>query len=239
MELKDQLDHARALFRAQQFDEALAQYLDLWTSIPSRAPELGAVRVSFLASYIRELAAVHPPTRERFIHLRNAAGTLASTSNEVLCTARFDWVVLNEIIGDARALLDWFAEVEHRMHQLTDAQLRQLTQRLAPVLIQQGAWVQLGRLRRDPLSELRVCHDVKRSSLERNARLSDLVRREADQEMARLFRRQTLDLYRSLLACGRHDEATALAEEAVRLEDDAKLKADLAACAASMSGSAS
>ena len=211
VDAKSRIGIAWQLHRNREYDEALAQYEWLWRNIPTRAPQLGPVRMSFLATHIGQLAEDHPATRRRFNELRAETLKLAEASPEVASPARLEWLVLSEVMGRSGEMLAWFDKHHEQLAEAPDAMLARFLQRLAPVLMSTGRWKALGVLRRDPLGLLR--------RMQPRGAQADLS----------LCRQQAASLYRSLLAASRHDEALAVRHEAVARDHSDELRALLAA----------
>ena len=211
VDAKSRIGIAWQLHRNREYDEALAQYEWLWRNIPTRAPQLAPVRMSFLATHIGQLAEDHPATRRRFNELRAETLKLAEAASEVASPARLEWLVLSEVMGMSGEMLAWFDRQHEQLVEAPDEMLARFLQRLAPVLMRTGRWKSLGLLRRDPLGLLRRMKP-------RGA--------QADHS---LCRKQAANLYRRLLAASRHDEALAVRREALASDDSDDLRDLLAA----------
>src|SRR5262245_21637237 len=98
-EMSRRLNAARELLKAGRHDEATAELAWLWDNIDIVDPGMRGVRVSFMASNIRELVEKHETARARFAAIRDRAASLADVD---LTTSklRFDWIVLNEILSE-------------------------------------------------------------------------------------------------------------------------------------------
>jgi tetratricopeptide (TPR) repeat protein len=93
----------KQLTTAGRYAEATDQYIWLWENIPHEDPPMEGVRLSFIASDMENLAKMYAPARERFLPLR---ATALAAGN------RTDWIVLNRVLNDEQATLDWFDHVK-------------------------------------------------------------------------------------------------------------------------------
>lgn len=221
MDAKSRMEHAWTLYRSKRFDEALVQYEWLWRNIPAVAPELAGVRVSFMMGYIRDLCRSHAASRLRFRILRDEASQAADRDDDLLSGHRFDWIVLGDLLQEPVDALAWFDQVQPQLADHPDHRaLGKFLHRLAPLLIKKGRWQDLGRLRRDPLGELRQAEELRRMALEMHQKYPPQVKAEADQSVRQLFQQQVFELHRSLLSAGRSSEAESVFGEALRVDDD-------------------
>jgi thioredoxin-like negative regulator of GroEL len=90
------LDYARMLVAAGRLDEATSEYVWLWQRAREAAP--------VFAIDLWRVAGMHPPARAALAQLRDA---LAPASAPALEDLR-DWLLLNDILGEARRSLQWF-----------------------------------------------------------------------------------------------------------------------------------
>jgi hypothetical protein len=217
------------LFRRGQFEEAALDYEWLWRNIPTVAPELSAVRVTTVAREVRLLCDVHPTARSRFERVRDDAGRAAAENPAIDSDDRFEWIVLNGILGDGDASLKWFDEVD--LGVLSDRSLRSFLSQLTPALVERGRWHDVGRLQRDPPGMIRALQETVRLTSGRPKGLSPAVKERASAEVWQFFREQAVILYRSLLRAGRTAEAEAVFEEAVRFDQDPEMAQLLVAAA--------
>jgi hypothetical protein len=144
--------------------------------------------------------------------------------------ARLDWMVLNEIVGQAERTLTWFDAIA--VADLPDAFLAQCIPRLVPLLRRRGRWAEIGRLFRDPLAKLREDHATLVRANAASANQRGFRGMSPQDLMNDLFREQTHILVRSLRAAGRSDEAAAIAREALALDDSPEMHDAVAASAA-------
>jgi len=181
---------APKLLAAKQYDEALADYTWLWTE----------ARDEKLVDEIRELVDAHPPAREAFTKLRDASPPNAEQLEGV-----FVWILLNRILGDADATLDWYAKSSDDLPptQMV-ATLVEVT--IIPLMIARGRWAAAGAALANP-----------------DAAFTHLAEeRPAD------FREQTANLVRALYAAGRDERASDLEFQAENVDASKEMAAALA-----------
>jgi hypothetical protein len=220
------LDHAAALLRERRLDEALVEYEWLWRNIPARAPSLSGVRVSFMANRMGSLSAASQRARARFGELRDEARAAAESSIDLLSAARFDWLVLNEVLGETARTLAWFDGVD--LQGTPVQRLSAFLHRLAPLLIERNRWTDLGRLQPEPLANLRQTYEILAGAIARPHEGAAALREAALASTRHVCRQQVLVLYRSLLAAGRAAEAGLVLDEALLLDDSQEIRALLA-----------
>ena len=212
------LEEARRLLEAGMMETATEEYAWLWANIPRAAPSLVGVRVSFMLMDVEELVAEHAPARAWFEHARDRAAASARRASRI--GQRVDWIALNRTLGDEDRTIKWFDRVK------LDPRYVDMLDRLAfwlmPGFAARGRWADLGRIVREPLRYIRAAHQPLEFWKE-----SPGAGREALSAMRAHFREQCSMLLRCLLAAGRRDAASALQEEACRLDPSAKMKANM------------
>jgi hypothetical protein len=219
---------AQALQRTRRFEEALDHYVWLWLHMAEVEPAKSGVRVSFLANEIAELCRDLPAARERFCQLRDDAETAARTSSaeRTGATARFDWIVLNQSLGEAARTLSWFDGLSSTeqvgLH-------TSIISRVVPMLLERERWADAGRLIRDPLEDLRT-HGVMLHMGRTYPMLPEIVasyRGMFVETMLEGLRKEAAQLVRSLKAAGRDIDVAAVKREALRLDDSPEMRAAL------------
>lgn len=211
------LELARSLSQAGKYEEAAEEYEWLWLNMLQHQPSYSGVRVSFMASDMKELIAEHPPARDRFLKLRNQ--TEARLKQEPRTWDDLtDWIVLNSVIDDEDATLAWVDRIKG-----TDSgkdTLRRVNYLIDELLLQRGRWADYGTIQWNPLGTLRQEHA--------QIAMFEQMQDELDEEQRAEFRRYATErfvqvagnLHASLLAADREDEAWQVAEEATKLLDD-------------------
>ena len=221
-DMEGRLDLADRLLHAGRLDEATAHYLWLWDNIAKVEPGMSGVRVSFMASSIERLVGAYPPARLRFTEVRDRAGA-AADADPTGGWRRFDWVVLNEILGEQDATLVWFDAVKHGA--AAAPIIEKVAQRLIPLLTRHKRWADIGRVYADPVAELVREHELM------NVAVPDWVDPEVMTQvsamMAVRFRENAALLFQALRAAGRGDEARAIEREASRLDPSDEMRTAL------------
>jgi thioredoxin 1 len=215
---KGRLALAQALVAARRYDEAVGEYLWLWEHMAKVDPGMTGVRVSFMATEIAELVHAHAPAFGRFRDLRDQTEERAGGDVK----ARFDWIVLNDVLGEGVRTLAWFDSAKEDPAET--ACLDRVAHRLIPLLRERGRWADMGRLHRDPLGTLARVHAL----FDAPTGLPDEMKEELRVFGGRLFRAEAALLVRSLTAAGRAVEATEVEREALRLDPSVEMQAALA-----------
>jgi thiol-disulfide isomerase/thioredoxin len=222
-DMRGRLSLAKSLLQARKLDEALGHYDWLWRNLHRVEPAMSGVRVSFMAGEIQALCQQSPAARRRFSELRDQADAAAGADGEAGRESRFDWVVLNQALGEVERTLAWFDGIKD------DAGyaplLAQLSHWLVPLLRRHERWADIGRLVQHPLAQLRRDHGVAEKALER---VPEQMRDQLAAAMKHHFRDQAGLLGRALEAAGRAEEAAAVKGEALRLDPSDEMKAALA-----------
>lgn len=215
--------HAGNLLNTGRFDQALVEYDWLWRHLHREAPAMAGVRVSFMAGEMGHLCRQFQPAQAHFEQLRDQTEAIArADTDDSSFETRLDWMVLNEVVGEADRTLAWFEGVD--VHALADSVVSCCIPRLVPLLRRRGRWAEIGQLFRDPLAEVRLNHDMVVQSETQLTHMPAAVRQRTDELMKDLFREQSAVLYRGLCAAGRTEEAAAVQREAIRLDPSADMR---------------
>jgi hypothetical protein len=203
-DMMDRDQFADALLRAGLLEDALREYDWLWCHMADVDPDMAGVRVSFMARKVKELCERLPAARARFAELRDAAAATASTNDRPGLQQCIDHAVLNQVLGEDERTLVWFDTLDDEQRRtlppfLSDAQLPRL-------LFARERWADAGALIRDPIAELETIHTTSITG--------------------RPYRR-IAQLHRSLVAAGRHADAAAVREAALRDDDSPAMRAAL------------
>ncbi|HEV8167296.1 MAG TPA: thioredoxin family protein, partial [Actinomycetota bacterium] len=148
-DMQGRLRVAQALLHARRLDEAASEYVWLWHNIARVEPGMLGVRVSFMAGAIATLVEQHDGARAQFTALRDGAEAQAGRDRADR-DARFDWLVLNEVLGDDERTVAWFDAVKHDPSQADVVE--HAAHRLVPKLEERERWADIGRIYRDPLA---------------------------------------------------------------------------------------
>jgi hypothetical protein len=149
-----------------------------------------------MAGKIGELCQRLPAARARFTEHRDVAAAASSIR------AYIDFVVLNEQLGETDRTVAWLDGLSADQRRSLPDSFVDL--KLVPLLIKRDRWVDAGTLLRDPLADLRrrVQYSV---------------------SPARLYK-HVGELHRCLIAAGRAQDAAAVRDEALTIEDSAGMR---------------
>ena len=215
-------DLARNLVEAGKLDEALDQYVWLWEHMLEHKPSMSGVRLSFMVSDMRELAARHPPARKRFAEMRDAARKRMDADPKDL-EACADWRGLSSAIGDDEALLTWFDAV--RGDPVRKGQVDRLEYDLTNSLIDAERWRDAGLMVEDPGAraerEIRLVAR-RRGNFANEDKETREVFEQLDQEE---LRRRLAILHACCLAAARDADADKVAKAAFGTEDGKAMRA--------------
>ena len=90
------LDYASMLMEAGRHEEATAEYVWLWKHARDLVP--------FYADDLQRIVGAHPSARAAIVQMRDELAPATAPS----CDALRDWLLLNDILGEARRSLQWF-----------------------------------------------------------------------------------------------------------------------------------
>lgn len=211
------ISKARELGTAGKNDEALLEYIWLWTNIRSSDPNLEAVRLGLLPMEMKKLSAAHPPAKAKFQEIRDAAEKADN---------RHDWILLNGILDDNAQTLAWFDRVK------TDPKQRETikknTNLIEPVLFSKCRWADAANfLYPEPLAKINEIFK----------RAQDMKKPRPDTEFAKdfdPFPSMILLVYGAYIGAGREDEAQKIADECLRLDDTQGMRDSLSNMAKGM-----
>jgi len=192
-----------------------------------------------MAKTIESLVGKHPPARERFTAIRDRSATLAEAD---LTTARlrFDWIVLNEILGEEDRTLAWFDGVKD--NERYAIVLDKVATRLVPLLESHDRFRDVGRLYKDPVATFVETHANFQAPPEISAEPNPDPDPRLTPDMQRLMRQMLQTLLENLpkhvieeaalmvnclLAAGRTTEADAVEREARRLDPSEAMRSAL------------
>jgi hypothetical protein len=193
---------ADALLRAGLLEEALSHYDWLWQHMAEVDPGMAGVRISFMAGKVGELCEQLPAARARFIKHRDAAAAAASTADDPGIRTCVDFVVLNKALREPERSLAWLDGLSADQRTALPDSVVDLW--LVPLLLKRERWADAGALIRDPLEEL--------------------GRRETYAGITGGLCRQVAELHRCLLAAGRDEDAAAVRDAALRIEDSPAMR---------------
>jgi len=217
------LSFAKSLLRAHSHVKAMEHYVWLWRNIERVDPNMRGVRVSFMASEIKDLIDAHRPARDSFAEIRDQTGA-AADADPTTRDLRLDWVVLNHMLGEDDRTIAWFDTVKGRME--PEAIARCAGPHLVELLKARGRWADVGRLCINPLKDLAFYNEVRgKGDL---PLISRLLPKEALAHMEEIsrqhFRKAAAELYTAMRAAGRTADAKEVHDEALRLDPSDEMK---------------
>ncbi|MBX3387507.1 MAG: thioredoxin family protein [Phycisphaeraceae bacterium] len=245
LSMSERMDLARELARMGRHEQATEEFAWLWDNMLRLQPSMVGVRVSFMATEMGYLAEAYPASKARFTALRDAAHQRSQAPGRKLDDL-FDWIVLNEIIGDDAATLAWFDRAKDNPR--AAQAFERVEHRIVPLLERHERWGDVGRLIKNPMSKL--AEDAR--SMKMMVQMSGSSRMgTGDPTLDRQMQEQMLDyartnfresagrLYACLLAADRTDEAGRIADRAIGMDDqDPELMAQALVEAAIRAGQA-
>ena len=211
-DVEGRYERAKQLQMIGQLDDALREYLWLWDNIPTKRPQMMAVRTSFMTGDIKRLCREHKPAHAAFSKKRDEA-LLKMEQTEWNHWDVLGFVALNEALGETAATLRWYDSIKNdeagkRMIDIAGS-------RLVRLLIDQQRYPEAGRLMRDPVqSAQRTLRDIVSST--------ELLAERAgnDSEIVGIILRDTAERHArevtALFAAERDGEATRVAAIVVK-----------------------
>lgn len=206
----ERISKARAAQAAGKNDEALAEYLWLWSNISDDDPQLGNVRTSLVCHELGVLIASYPPTKSKLAELRDAAEKSGN---------RGDWILLNSLLNETPRTLAWFDKAKIDPKQL-DA-FKKHTKLLEPILFSKGRWADAVKyLYPDPMATLNEYYQ----------RAQDMKKPRPHTEFAPdfdPFPPMVLLLYGSYVGAGLDADAQKIFDECLRLDNTPDMRTGL------------
>jgi hypothetical protein len=232
-DLRARLRMAEKLVEMAQFERALEECVWLWENMARIDPSMFGARHSFFLGTLGTLVAEHPPAREAFSALRDAAEPSLDGLPDVQLF--MDWMTLSKLLGTGRQTpLQWFDAWFPKNAELIDGDSyegrrlsRVLEREIGASLIAAERWADLGAIVRAPLETLLDRAEMVEGTEQRFA--GDASNEKLVEHMRESLRTTACDLVRALVAAGRVDEAGALADEAMRVDPSDVMKDALAA----------
>ena len=220
---------ARMLVERQQFEEAAGHYAWLWDNMLTYTPSMLGVRTSFMASEMSQVAAQSETAKAKFAAIRDRVEEqLKDGSLEI--ALRHDWVTLNEIVADDARTLAWYDTIKGTSKGRERA--KKLAWNLADKLSENGRWADLGRFYPAPMQRYRDIIEGTTVPADMGDEDTTPEQREAMLEWYRADRREQLaQLYVSLLAAERHENAQRVLDASIKDDPSDELKAAFASLA--------
>ena len=205
-------DRAKQNLMDGRYEDALRDYEWLWDNIPTQAPSMVAVRVSFMASSIGQLCAEHEPARAVFSRKRDEAleriGQPGRTDRHVM-----DFVALNHALGEAEVTLKWYEVLKD--DEANGWMLGFAATRLVPLLIERDRYPEAGRLISNPVRSAQMMFPEIVSSTKGLAERFGYDARMINRMLRDAAERQSREIT-ALFAAERDEEATRVAAIVVK-----------------------
>lgn len=229
MGMQERLQLAQKLAQQNKLDEATIEFAWLWDNIVKEEPAMVGVRGSFMAGYMEQLAARHPPAKTKFQELRDAAEKTWNDKGPhkpMGVEALDDWVVLNGVVGEDQKTLDWFDKVA--ADPAWSSAIQRVSFRLERLLEEHERWKARGEMLKSPSAVLGRADEMLHLSTDRQ--LPENMKGMKDELAAvawQSFRETVSKAYVSYLAAGRQKEAGVIATDALKKDDSAELRLSL------------
>lgn len=212
VDVQGRLTLARMLVDRGEFEEATDEFVWLWSNMLDHEPAMVGVRGSFMISDMSRLADRHPQAKEAFRELRAAywpaieAGTADQQDLQ-------DWLTLAEPADESDTLMPWFDQAKEDERQR--ALLPMIAHLLHDRLVAEDRWSDLAILYPQPVQSVR-------RELQRLAMFED--ENDIRETMVRMARRNAAGVYVAMLASGREEEASNVAELLLNADDSPRAR---------------
>lgn len=212
---------AKQLAVSGEYEEATDEYIWLWHNMLDHKRSMVGVRLSFMAGDMEGLAKRSDDARMRFTQLRDDTHIqLKKKSTQDRLT---DWIVLNKVIGDETATLEWIDGIKN------DKKGRRTLSRLSflfsDLLIAKNRWDVLGLIVTKPEKTIR--RDFEMYQMTRKMPRGDFSQKQRDR-FAELDKQRFCDgvgqMHAGLLAAKRDTEAFKVANLAISLLDEPQIR---------------
>lgn len=212
VELDERMNLARRSLHDKQWREALGHYLWVWDHMLEIQPTMYGVRHSFLKSELARLISADQQSRRAFAAKRDA---IAPPLDRLADVTIFDWLTLNEALGDVDATLAWCDACDKRHY--NKQHLQRLSMDLVPLFVAKERWADVGKTIDDEVADVVNLFEQleeRRRELPHKARRGDVA------DLLEMFVERTRDecrvIVKGLRAAGRGEEADAAVAEARR-----------------------
>lgn len=213
---------ARALLSDGKLAEATSEFAWLWEHMNAFNPGMTGVRVSYMAGDIETLVTQDQSARSRFREIRDRTALQADLDGE----ARFDWIVLNEMLREQDATLAWFDQIAAE-RSAGGLDLKHLADRLIPLLLSQDRWADAARLIDDGCDELVRDHEIFVAH-ELPSGFDEEMRKQLKEMGIHSLRQKAAQTRHMLVAANRAEEAADVERKALALDPSDEMKAWLA-----------
>lgn len=196
------LGKARQFQTAGQYDEALDEYIRLWQQTAGGNKVLSELRTGLIAHELKQLVKSHPPTRARLVDLRKSAEA---------ADTRLDVVILNGILDENALTLQWFDQVKDKPE--ARPLIARLSNQLVQVLYSASRWSDAATyLYGDPIKQVNEYY--KQAEAMKKPAPHTEVSKDFDP-----FPSMVLMLYGAYVGAGKEEQAQAIKDECIRLDD--------------------
>ncbi len=204
------ISRARESQAAGKNEEALTEYVWLWSNISNDDPQLADVRRSLIPHELKTLFAAYPAAKTKFAEIRDAA---EKSDN------RGDWILLNGMLDDNARTLTWFDKAKTDPKQLDT--FKKHTAMLELVLFSKSRYADAAKyLYPDPIAKVQQYYQ----------RAQDMKKPRPDTEFAKdfdPFPSMVILMYGAYVGAGRDADAQKIFDECVRLDDTPDMRAGL------------
>ncbi|HYE63334.1 MAG TPA: thioredoxin family protein [Phycisphaerales bacterium] len=213
VDIDERLDLARKLSESDP-DLAAAEYAWLWDNMLQHKRSMAGVRLSFMVSEMHVLAFEHPPAKEVFTKLRDAAEARLKDQSATKDTLT-DWIRLNTILNDEDRTIAWYDRVKDDPAATND--LRRNSAYIKEALKTHARWVDVGRISARPMDDVRETMTSLDTRLPGDERQQRAVR----EALRSAVRTNVSGIYAGLLISGREKQANEVATHLILTLDDA------------------
>ncbi len=204
------ISRAREAQSAGKNEEALTEYMWLWSNISNDDPQLADVRRSLIPHELKTLFTTYPEAKAKFTEIRDAA---EKSDN------RGDWILLNGMLDDNARTLTWFDKAKTDPKQLDT--FKKHTAMLELVLFSKARYADAAKyLYPDPIAKVQEYYQ----------RAQDMKKPRPDTEFAKdfdPFPPMIILLYGAYVGAGRDADAQKIFDECLRLDNTPDMRAGL------------
>lgn len=215
VDVRARLELAESLADNGKNREATEEFVWLWNNMVEHEPAMYGVRGSFMASDMQELAARSHDARAAFTKLRDEADARLKGDGRAWQDL-YDWIKLNDVIGDRAATLAWIDRVKD--DEAGRSSIHRCLNDVQDILIENGRWELLGRVIKDPVGEFKG--DLAFMMYASPPSGTDEQKAHYEKWQRQHFAEEGAEWHAALLAAGRDDEAWKLADVIISNFDD-------------------
>ncbi len=206
----EHISKAREMQNAGKNEEALTEYVWLWSNVSSDGANIADIKTTLLPFEIKKLCAAHAAAKTKFMEIRDAAEKAEN---------RQDWIILNGMLDDNARTVVWFDKIKADPKQ-HDA-IKKHSELLERVLFSKKRWVDIATfIYPDPLA--RLCELQKRAESMKKPGPDTEVSKDFDPLPS-----MVLLLYGSYVGAGKEAEAKKIEDECLRLSNTEAMRQGL------------